>query len=98
MSGAGNGIRTRDFQLGKLTLYQLSYARISFVILIEGLWFVKMPVVIPGAARIPRRVRLNGFEVRSSKYGGKSKRSFSGCSRVGEMQGRQAVGVIEDFR
>ena len=25
--GAGNGIRTRDFQLGKLTLYQLSYAR-----------------------------------------------------------------------
>ena len=27
MDGAGNGIRTRDFQLGKLTLYQLSYAR-----------------------------------------------------------------------
>jgi hypothetical protein len=27
MGGAGNGIRTRDFQLGKLTLYQLSYAR-----------------------------------------------------------------------
>jgi hypothetical protein len=26
-SGAGNGIRTRDVQLGKLTLYQLSYAR-----------------------------------------------------------------------
>src|SRR6188508_1654314 len=26
--GAGDGIRTRDFQLGKLTLYQLSYARI----------------------------------------------------------------------
>ncbi len=28
--GAGNGIRTRDFQLGKLTLYQLSYARTSY--------------------------------------------------------------------
>ncbi len=27
LNGAGNGIRTRDFQLGKLTLYQLSYAR-----------------------------------------------------------------------
>jgi hypothetical protein len=27
---AGNGIRTRDIQLGKLTLYQLSYARIAF--------------------------------------------------------------------
>ena len=25
--GAGKGIRTPDFQLGKLTLYQLSYAR-----------------------------------------------------------------------
>ena len=28
-SGAGNGIRTRDPQLGKLILYQLSYARSS---------------------------------------------------------------------
>ncbi len=26
-NGAGNGARTRDIQLGKLTLYQLSYAR-----------------------------------------------------------------------
>src|SRR5450759_4090618 len=26
-SGAGNGSRTRDLQLGKLTLYQLSYSR-----------------------------------------------------------------------
>ncbi len=25
--GAGNGTRTRDIQLGKLTLYQLSYSR-----------------------------------------------------------------------
>src|SRR5437763_15404919 len=25
--GAGNGIRTRDIQLGRLTLYQLSYSR-----------------------------------------------------------------------
>ena len=27
MSGAGNEIRTRDIQLGKLALYQLSYSR-----------------------------------------------------------------------
>jgi hypothetical protein len=27
MSGAGNGVRTRDTKLGKLVLYQLSYAR-----------------------------------------------------------------------
>ena len=25
--GAGNGVRTRDHKLGKLVLYQLSYAR-----------------------------------------------------------------------
>ncbi|SPQ00681.1 hypothetical protein NBG4_30075 [Candidatus Sulfobium mesophilum] len=28
-SGAGNGIRTRDPNLGKVVLYQLSYSRIS---------------------------------------------------------------------
>ncbi len=27
ITGAGDGIRTRDIQLGKLTLYQLSYSR-----------------------------------------------------------------------
>ena len=27
LSGAGNGVRTRDPQLGKLVLYQLSYSR-----------------------------------------------------------------------
>ena len=27
--GAGNGIRTRDTKLGKLVLYQLSYARLK---------------------------------------------------------------------
>ncbi len=29
MRGAGNGARTRDPKLGKLVLYQLSYARIQ---------------------------------------------------------------------
>ena len=29
--GAGNEARTRDPQLGKLMLYQLSYSRITFV-------------------------------------------------------------------
>ena len=27
--GAGNGVRTRDPKLGKLVLYQLSYARLN---------------------------------------------------------------------
>ena len=30
--GAGNGIRTRDIKLGKLALYQLSYARVITVL------------------------------------------------------------------
>ena len=30
--GAGNGVRTRDTKLGKLVLYQLSYARAIFLI------------------------------------------------------------------
>src|SRR4029078_759130 len=33
--GAGNGIRTRDIQLGRLTLYQLSYSRL---LLLRALW------------------------------------------------------------
>lgn len=30
LNGAGNGARTRDIKLGKLALYQLSYARIVY--------------------------------------------------------------------
>ena len=30
INGAGNGVRTRDPQLGKLMLYQLSYSRSVF--------------------------------------------------------------------
>src|ERR1700751_2195025 len=30
--GAGNGIRTRDIQLGRLTLYQLSYSRLLLLV------------------------------------------------------------------
>ena len=46
LNGAGNGIRTRDIQLGRLTLYQLSYSRIlkssssffeAFLIITENL-------------------------------------------------------------
>ena len=31
INGAGNGTRTRDFNLGKVALYQLSYSR-SFLL------------------------------------------------------------------
>ena len=34
--GAGNGTRTRDTELGKLVLYQLSYARSRLTILASG--------------------------------------------------------------
>ena len=40
MFGAGDEIRTRDIQLGKLTLYQLSYSRLRWV---------EMPGVEPGS-------------------------------------------------
>ena len=30
LNGAGNGVRTRDTKLGKLVLYQLSYARFLY--------------------------------------------------------------------
>ena len=33
MYGAGDGVRTRDPKLGKLVLYQLSYARIFWIII-----------------------------------------------------------------
>jgi hypothetical protein len=35
VSGAGEGIRTLDIHLGKVVLYQLSYARKSFIISIS---------------------------------------------------------------
>ncbi len=37
-NGAGNGTRTRDIQLGKLTLYQLSYARSGKSQLYHAFW------------------------------------------------------------
>ena len=40
-NGAGNGSRTRDLQLGKLPLYQLSYARTPW----NGLGIVANPPI-----------------------------------------------------
>ena len=42
MIGAGNGVRTRDPQLGKLMLYQLSYARSQTITLKESYPLVKV--------------------------------------------------------
>lgn len=38
--GAGDGSRTRDPKLGKLVLYQLSYARFLKVIITAGIYVV----------------------------------------------------------
>ena len=38
--GAGDGSRTRDPKLGKLVLYQLSYARFLNVIITAGIYVV----------------------------------------------------------
>ena len=40
-NGAGDGSRTRDPKLGKLVLYQLSYARFSVSIIAAGFFVVK---------------------------------------------------------
>jgi hypothetical protein len=32
VAGAGDGIRTRDINLGKVALYQLSYSRVSCIV------------------------------------------------------------------
>ena len=40
-NGAGNGARTRDIQLGRLTLYQLSYSRNAKYIIPQLLFLVK---------------------------------------------------------
>src|SRR6476469_9431028 len=64
--GAGNGTRTRDIKLGKLALYQLSYARSSVQVrvnLADGRSAVK------GAARLAvaaQPVRGQGFRPAAS--------------------------------
>jgi hypothetical protein len=60
-TGAGNGIRTRDPQLGKLMLYQLSYSRETPSICPEGPPLVKPEPPGGADARLrahPRRARL----------------------------------------
>ena len=49
--GAGNRIRTDDIQLGKLTLYQLSYARRTSAGVARMPGTVKRRAACPGAAR-----------------------------------------------
>ena len=49
--GAGNGIRTRDTKLGKLVLYQLSYARLSNRIILRvcrvSIFFYSLTAQLP---------------------------------------------------
>jgi hypothetical protein len=35
VAGAGDGIRTRDINLGKVALYQLSYSRVSCIVALD---------------------------------------------------------------
>jgi hypothetical protein len=37
IAGAGDGARTRHIQLGRLTLYQLSYSRIKRIVILSQL-------------------------------------------------------------
>ena len=49
-SGAGDGSRTRDIQLGRLTLYRLSYSRLAPIVADDRR-------IATGASRAPRPVR-----------------------------------------
>ena len=58
--GAGDGIRTRDIDLGKVALYQLSYSRLnSGTSIFHGLWRPVKPEtynLYPTAQSVCRRV------------------------------------------
>ena len=49
LNGAGNEIRTRDSKLGKLALYQLSYARLPNVAVYDSLWLMSIVFEAPVA-------------------------------------------------
>ena len=57
LCGAGDETRTRDIQLGKLTLYQLSYARLIHrpLRLLGTRWFKSCPQVIANNTAFPER-------------------------------------------
>lgn len=59
-NGAGNGIRTRDIKLGKLALYQLSYARPGSL---RRATIARLPWPVKGAKR--RRYTLSMSNVAS---------------------------------
>ena len=48
--GAGDGIRTRDINLGKVALYQLSYSRSRAELIV---WHEREPLAMSGKAREP---------------------------------------------
>src|SRR5258706_170237 len=60
-SGARDGVRTRDPQLGKLMLYQLSYSRVR-ITLADGGFRLPAPSERRDARRLGRRVRAAVFE------------------------------------
>ena len=80
--GAGNGTRTRDLQLGKLTLYQLSYSRSDGeAIVARKLWFVNrlvwcslQPLPGPSPARM---AGVRGGEIRAGE--GRPREGMRNC-------------------
>ncbi len=55
--GAGHETRTRDPDLGKVVLYQLSYSRVRAGYSNPGLWAVKSPLAETARARPPANNR-----------------------------------------
>ena len=79
--GAGDGSRTRDPKLGKLVLYQLSYARFLKVIITAGIYVVnpeKQTGQIPNLPPLEKKLSRGVYF--SSKY--------LNCKFSGRIKGR----------
>ena len=95
-SGAGNGARTRDIQLGRLTLYQLSYSRSPNLLSTHKLRFwtrLHRPKNHRLKKLLKLRKRVKGF-LKASFYSKKLRNSgkMSGLDRETGVDGESWLG------
>ena len=64
--GAGDGIRTRDIQLGRLSLYQLSYSRVA-VLAGRGGWIRTNDPLLPKQVRYQTALRPDAVSAKATE-------------------------------
>ena len=64
--GAGDGIRTRDIQLGRLSLYQLSYSR-DAVLAGRGGWIRTNDPLLPKQVRYQTALRPDAVSAKATE-------------------------------